>query len=70
MDSSTIVQIVTIVTGAIVTIVGLLVRSRIMALEQELRGLKTIITAQNAIINGLGNQIKSLSAQLVMARKE
>ena len=72
MTPEAIVQIVTIVTTTLVTIVGLLVRSRIIGLERELGELRLVISSQEATINKLSNQITSLTATLanVRANKE
>lgn len=65
MAGSEIVQIVSLVLTTVVSIVTLLVRARIIALEGEIKDLNTIITAANALILKQGNTIDTMSAQIV-----
>lgn len=68
MTGSEIVQIISLVLTAIVSIVGLLVRARIIGLEGEVRKLNETLTAANALIIDQGLTITALSQQLAMER--
>lgn len=66
MDANTIIQVVTIICTAIVTIVGLLVRSEVIGLKKQVKEqvaqittLQELVTSQNTTINSL---VKQLSA--------
>lgn len=65
MTGSEIVQIVSLLLTAFVSIVGLLVRARIIALEGEIKDLGIVVTAQNQLILSQGQTIDKLSAHLV-----
>lgn len=65
MTGSEIVQIVSLFLTAIVSIVTLLVRARIIALEGEIKDLNTVITAANALILRQGNIIEQMNEQIV-----
>jgi len=65
MSGSEIVQIISLVLTAAVSIVTLLVRARIIALEGEIKDLNEILTAANAMILKQGNTIDAMSAQIV-----
>lgn len=65
MSGSEIVQIVSLVLTATVSIVGLLVRARIIALEGEIKELNAVITSANALILRQGNIIEQMNEQIV-----
>lgn len=65
MTGSEIVQIISLVLTAIVSIVTLLVRARIIALEGEIKDLNTTLTAANTLIMKQGNTIDAMSEQIV-----
>lgn len=65
MTGSEIVQIVSLILTAVVSITTVLVRARIIALEGEIKDLNTIITSANALILKQGNTIDTMSAQIV-----
>lgn len=65
MESGDIVQIFSILVTAIVSIVGLLVRARIIALEGEIKALNLVITAANVLILKQGNTIDAMSAHIM-----
>ena len=65
MSGSEIVQIVSLVLTTIVSIVSLLVRARIIALEGEIKDLNKVLTAANVLIMKQGNTIDQMSAQIV-----
>lgn len=66
MTGSEIVQIISLILTASVSIVTLLVRARIIALEGEIKDLNQLVTAQNQLILSQGQTIDKLSSQLVM----
>ena len=68
MDGETIIQVVTIVSAAIVTIVGLLVRAEVQDLKREvltqneqINSLQKLVSQQNTQINGLLQQLSIMS---------
>ena len=65
MDSGTIVQIVTIVTGGIVTLGTLYIRSRLLELERELKELKAVLSATQAILLGERDPIAALKGVII-----
>ena len=65
MDSSTIVQIVTIITGGIVTLGTLYIRSRLLELERELRELKAVLAGTQAILLGRHDPIAALKGVII-----
>lgn len=65
MTGSEIVQIVSLVLTAVVSIVTLLVRARIIALEGEVKDLNVIIREANTLILKQGNTIDQMSMQIV-----
>ena len=66
MTGSEVVQIVSLVLTAAVSIVSLLVRARIIGLEEKIEDLNNNIQAANAMILKQGNTISNLSQQLRM----
>lgn len=68
MESGDIVQIVSILVTAIVSIVGLLVRARIISLEGEIKALNLVITAANVLILKQGNTIDAMSAHIMASQ--
>lgn len=68
MSGSEVVQIVSLVLTAIVSIVTLLVRARIIALEGEVKELNVIIKAANALIVSQGVTINELAQRRVMEK--
>lgn len=70
MSGSEIVQIVSLVLTALVSIITLLVRARIIALEGEIKDLGIVITAQNQLILAQGQTIDKLSSHLVTVADE
>lgn len=68
MSGSEIVQIVSLFLTATVTIVGLLVRARIIALEGEVAELSSTIQEANRMIISQGHTISSLNQELTMKR--
>ena len=65
MSGSEIVQIVSLVLTAVVSIVSLLVRARIIALEGEIKDLGETLKAANVLILKQGNTIDAMSAQIL-----
>ena len=65
MSGSEIVQIVSLLLTAVVSIVSLLVRARIIALEGEIKDLGETLKAANVLILKQGNTIDQMSAQIV-----
>lgn len=65
MTGSEIVQIISLVLTTVVSIVTLLVRARIIALEGEIKDLNEVITSANVLILKQGNTIDQMSAQIV-----
>lgn len=61
MTGSEIVQIISLVLTAVVSIVSLLVRARIIALEGEIKDLNQVLTAANTMILKQGNTIDQMS---------
>lgn len=71
MTGSEVVQIVSLILTAIVSIVSLLVRARIIALEGEIKDLGETLKAANALIMKQGDTIDTMSNQIVsMADKK
>lgn len=70
MESGDIVQIISILVTAIVSIVGLLVRARIIALEGEIKALNLVITAANTLILKQGNTIDTMSAHIMASKSQ
>lgn len=68
MTGSEIVQIVSLVLTAIVSIVTLLVRARIITLEGEVKELHETLKAANALIIDQGVTINTLSAWRTMEK--
>lgn len=68
MTGSEIVQVVSLVLTAVVSIVTLLVRARIIALEGEIKELNVIIKAANALIIEQGVTINTLAAWRTMQK--
>lgn len=66
MSGSEIVQIVSLVLTAVVSITSLLVRARIIALEGEIKDLNKILTAANVLIMKQGNTIDEMSTTIAM----
>lgn len=69
MTGSEIIQIVSLFLTAIVSIVTLLVRSRIIALEGEITSLKAVVASSHAIILQQFDTIKELKAEALSARQ-
>lgn len=65
MSGSEIVQIVSLVLTAVVSIVSLLVRARIIALEGEIKDLGETLKAANALIMKQGDTIDAMSSQIL-----
>lgn len=65
MSGSEIVQLFSLFLTAVVSIVSLLVRARIIALEGEIKDLNKILTTANEMILKQGNTIDAMSAQIV-----
>ena len=65
MDSATIVQIVTIITGGIVTLGTLYIRSRLLELERELKELKAVLAGTQAILLGKHDPIAALKGVII-----
>lgn len=65
MSGSEVVQIVSLILTAVVSIVTLLVRARIIALEGEIKELNAVVTAQNTLILAQGQTIDKLSNHIV-----
>jgi len=65
MSGSEIVQIVSLVLTAVVSIVSLLVRARIIALEGEIKDLGETLKAANVLILKQGDTIDAMSAQIL-----
>ena len=65
MTGSEVVQIVSLVLTAVVSIVSLLVRARIIALEGEIKDLGETLKAANVLILKQGNTIDLMSSQIV-----
>lgn len=66
MTGSEIVQIISLVLTTIVSIVGLLVRARIIGLEGEVKKLNETLTIANQMIIDQGLTITQLSQHLAM----
>ena len=67
MTGSEIVQIISLVLTAVVSIVSLLVRARIIGLEGEVKKLGETLTVANQMIIDQGLTITNLSQQLAMS---
>lgn len=65
MDSSTIVQIVTIVTGGIVTLGTLYIRSRLLELERELKDMKALLAGTQQLLLGKSDPIAALKGVII-----
>ena len=69
MTGSEIVQIVSLFLTATVSIVGLLVRARIIALEGQVNDLKAVVSSAHAIILQQNETIRELKAEILSARQ-
>jgi len=65
MTGTEIIQLVSLILTTVVSIVTLLVRARIIALEGEIKDLNVTLTAANALILKQGNTIDIMAAQIV-----
>jgi len=70
LTGSEIVQIISLVLTAVVSIVTLLVRARIIALEGEISELKSVLVEANQMIISQGLTITELSQSLAMSKPE
>ena len=64
MTGDQIIQIVSLVLTAAVSIITLLVRARIIELEGEVKGLNALLTTANQTITTMSGTIDSMSAQI------
>jgi len=64
MTGDQIIQIISLVLTAVVSIITLLVRARIIALEGEVRTGNTLLAAANATIATMSQTIEGMSAQI------
>lgn len=62
MEGETIVQLVTIISSAVVAIITLLVRSRVIGLEKEVVDLRATIASAHALILDQYDDIKAFGA--------
>lgn len=67
MTGSEVVQIISLVLTTVVSIVSLLVRARIIGLENEVKKLGETLTLANEMIIKQGLTIANLSQQLAMS---